>query len=188
MGVSRKIHPIQNGTEIQFRIDKRISDFLYKCFDQRYVSVLIFLGHFWYKMWFLKRKVKIWNTVLIIAETESVSWEDWWTYDGISGPSFWGLINPEWSLCNEGRKQSPVNVEPQKLLYDPTLEKVNIGQDKAHGQVINTGHGVSFFLDLGINDMVNITGGPLSYNYPIYEISLHFGLRDGHGSEHTIGE
>ena len=44
------------------------------------------------------------------------------------------------------------------------------------------------FLDLGINDMVNITGGPLSYNYPIYEISVHFGLRDEQGSEHTIGK
>ena len=34
--------------------------------------------------------------------------------------------------------------------------------------------------------MVNITGGPLSYNYPIYDISFHFGLRDEIGSEHTI--
>ena len=34
--------------------------------------------------------------------------------------------------------------------------------------------------------MVNITGGPLSYNYPIYDISFHFGLRDEVGSEHTI--
>ena len=34
--------------------------------------------------------------------------------------------------------------------------------------------------------MVNISGGPLSYNYPIYDISLHFGMRDDQGSEHTI--
>ena len=34
--------------------------------------------------------------------------------------------------------------------------------------------------------MVNISGGPLSYNYPIYDISLHFGLRDEIGSEHSI--
>ena len=32
----------------------------------------------------------------------AVNWLEWWTYDGISGPSFWGLINPEWSLCNQG--------------------------------------------------------------------------------------
>ena len=32
----------------------------------------------------------------------AVNWLEWWTYDGISGPSFWGLINPEWSMCNQG--------------------------------------------------------------------------------------
>ena len=33
----------------------------------------------------------------------AVNWLEWWTYDGISGPSFWGLINPEWALCNQVR-------------------------------------------------------------------------------------
>ena len=118
--------------------------------------------------------------------TDAVSWEDWWTYDGISGPSFWGLINPEWSLCNAGRMQSPINVDPKGLLYDHTLANINLGSDKTNGHVFNTGHGVSFLCDLGINEMVNISGGPLSYNYPIYDVSLHFGLRDDQGSEHTI--
>ena len=140
-----------------------------------------------FKIFEFNPKTKILFFFFFISDVQGVSWEDWWTYDGISGPSFWGLINPEWSLCNEGRKQSPVNVEPEKLLFDPTLEKINLGHEKAHGQIINTGHGVSFFLNLGINAMVNITGGPLSYNYPIYEISVHFGLRDEWGSEHTIG-
>jgi hypothetical protein len=70
------------------------------------------------------------NWLKCFLGTFAVSWEDWWTYDGISGPSFWGLINPDWSLCNEGRKQSPINIEPKNLLYDPTLEKILIGQEK----------------------------------------------------------
>lgn len=52
----------------------------------------------------------------------------------ILGPAFWGLINPEWSLCNKGRRQSPVNLEPQKLLFDPNLRVLHV--DK---------HRVSFF-------------------------------------------
>ena len=52
--------------------------------------------------------------------------------------------------------------------------------------MVNTGHGVSLVLNLGINNMVNISGGPVAYNYPIYTISIHFGLRDDVGSEHTI--
>jgi len=31
----------------------------------------------------------------------SGNWEEWWTYDGISGPAYWGLINPAWIMCNK---------------------------------------------------------------------------------------
>ena len=52
-----------------------------------------------------------WSLVSVVVVTlhpcmvSSVNWLEWWTYDGISGPSFWGLINPEWSLCNQGLRQ-----------------------------------------------------------------------------------
>ena len=29
------------------------------------------------------------------------NWNNWWTYDGISGPAYWGLINPAWTMCNK---------------------------------------------------------------------------------------
>ena len=34
--------------------------------------------------------------------------------------------------------------------------------------------------------VANITGGPLDYSYPMHSVSLHFGLRDKSGSEHTV--
>lgn len=46
------------------------------------------------------------------------------------GPAFWGLINPEWSLCNKGRRQSPVNLEPQRLLFDPNLRPFHIDKHR----------------------------------------------------------
>ena len=50
---------------------------------------------------------------------------DWrWTYDGISGPQYWGLINRDWALCERGRAQSPVNIDPTRLSYDSTLGQV----------------------------------------------------------------
>lgn len=48
----------------------------------------------------------------------------------LTGPAFWGLINPEWSLCNKGRRQSPVNLEPQRLLYDPNLRPLHIDKHR----------------------------------------------------------
>lgn len=50
-----------------------------------------------------------------------------------SGPAFWGLINPEWSLCNKGRRQSPVNLEPSKLLFDPNLRPLHIDKHRVRG-------------------------------------------------------
>ena len=44
----------------------------------------------------------------------SANWDAWWTYDGISGPSYWGVINPAWTLCNKGRFQSPININPRE--------------------------------------------------------------------------
>uniref|UniRef100_A0A1B0CPV0 Uncharacterized protein n=1 Tax=Lutzomyia longipalpis TaxID=7200 RepID=A0A1B0CPV0_LUTLO len=46
------------------------------------------------------------------------------------GPGFWGLINPQWNMCNKGRRQSPINVEPDKLLFDPYLRPLHIDKHK----------------------------------------------------------
>ena len=47
-----------------------------------------------------------------------------------AGPGFWGLINPQWPLCTKGRRQSPINVEPDKLLYDPYLRPLHLDKHK----------------------------------------------------------
>jgi hypothetical protein len=50
---------------------------------------------------------------------------------------FWGLINPQWSMCNKGRRQSPINVEPEKLLFDPYLRPLHIDKHKVSGLQIS---------------------------------------------------
>lgn len=52
------------------------------------------------------------------------------TYVNFTGPGFWGLINPQWSMCNKGRRQSPINIEPDKLLFDPWLRDVQFDKHK----------------------------------------------------------
>ncbi|XP_055298901.1 carbonic anhydrase-related protein 10 isoform X4 [Sitodiplosis mosellana] len=137
--------------------------------------------------------VAILHTLLQLQVTSAVSWEDWWTYDGISGPAFWGLINPEWSLCNKGRRQSPVNLEPQRLLFDPNLRPLHIDKHRITGVLINTGHSVLFRVDTNSTQIyddsrlaINITGGPLSYRYRFEEMHIHYGLHDQYGSEHSV--
>ncbi|KAL7640656.1 UNVERIFIED_CONTAM: hypothetical protein RMT77_008931 [Armadillidium vulgare] len=83
----------------------------------------------------------------------SWDWGKWWTYDGISGPQFWGLINPDWSLCTHGRRQSPINIDPSVLLYDPNLRRIHIDKNKVSGILNNTGH--SIILTLGSDGAEN---------------------------------
>ena len=45
------------------------------------------------------------------------------------GPDFWGRLNPKWSLCSRGRRQSPINIDPQLLLFDPNLVPLQIHGD-----------------------------------------------------------
>ncbi|KAH0999828.1 hypothetical protein HUJ04_013595, partial [Dendroctonus ponderosae] len=104
----------------------------------------------------------------------------------VSGPAFWGLINPEWSLCNKGRRQSPVNLEPSKLLFDPNLRQLHIDKHRVSGTMMNTGHSVIFTVYNDTHSHINVTGGPLSYRYQFQEIHIHYGLHDQFGSEHSI--
>lgn len=46
------------------------------------------------------------------------------------GPGYWGLMNPQWNMCSKGRRQSPINVEPDKLLFDPYLRHIHLDKHK----------------------------------------------------------
>ncbi|XP_064093694.1 carbonic anhydrase-related protein 10-like isoform X1 [Macrobrachium rosenbergii] len=113
------------------------------------------------------------------------NWEQWWTYEGISGPEFWGLINPDWRLCSKGRRQSPIDIDPGRLLYDPNLRQLHVDKHKVSATLENTGHSVVLSLDGGKTPL-NVTGGPLTYRYQLTEAHLRYGNGDHLGSEHTI--
>ncbi|KAK8744537.1 hypothetical protein OTU49_000855, partial [Cherax quadricarinatus] len=114
------------------------------------------------------------------------NWEMWWTYDGISGPEFWGVINPAWVMCSEGRRQSPINLDPRTLLHDPNLTPISLDKTQVQGMLVNTGHSLEWRVKSSAGPPVNLSGGPLSYTYAVSHLRLHFGERDLQGSEHTI--
>lgn len=124
--------------------------------------------------------------ITILSKGIEASWEEWWTYDGISGPGFWGLINPQWNLCTKGRRQSPINVEPDKLLFDPFLRHIHLDKHKVSGTLHNTGQSLVFRVDKDTKHHVNISGGPLAYRYQFEEFYIHYGTENHVGSEHRI--
>lgn len=113
------------------------------------------------------------------------NWENWWTYDGISGPAYWGLINPAWTMCNKGRRQSPVDIDPSLLTFDSSLTPLQVDKHMVSGKITNTGQTLVFRVEEG-QEPVNITGGPLAYKYQFQEMFFHWGEKGGAGSEHTV--
>ncbi|XP_037071230.1 carbonic anhydrase-related protein 10-like, partial [Pollicipes pollicipes] len=124
--------------------------------------------------------------LLRTAGVAGVVWDQWWTYDGISGMAYWGVFNPDWSMCHDGRRQSPINVEPESLLFDPHLRYVHIDKATVSGHLKNSGHGVVFNISQEHRGRVNITGASLSYSYQLEEAHIHFGMKNTDGSEHQI--
>ncbi|NMG73911.1 carbonic anhydrase [Aromatoleum diolicum] len=55
-----------------------------------------------------------------------------WSYDGETGPEHWGKLRPEWAVCAEGRRQSPidlrngiaVDLEAPRFDYRATLFRI----------------------------------------------------------------
>ncbi|KAG8195965.1 hypothetical protein JTE90_028939 [Oedothorax gibbosus] len=58
-----------------------------------------------------------------------------------SRPDFWGLLNPEWSLCTKGRRQSPVDLDPEQILFDPYLRPLNISSHRDNSSKENNKQG-----------------------------------------------
>lgn len=44
----------------------------------------------------------------------------------VLGPDFWGLVDKRWHMCSKGKIQSPINIDPSALLYDPNLREFHI--------------------------------------------------------------
>ncbi|VDM80937.1 unnamed protein product [Strongylus vulgaris] len=55
-------------------------------------------------------------------------------YPCVVGPDFWGLVNRDWRMCTAGQMQSPVNIDPAQLLFDPHLGRISI--DNAYVQLL----------------------------------------------------
>jgi hypothetical protein len=61
-----------------------------------------------------------------------------------SGTDFWGLLNPDWNLCNRGKRQSPINIDPATLLFDPDLGPIRVDESRVTGILENNGHSIIF--------------------------------------------
>ena len=95
-----------------------------------------------------------------------------WSYEGETGPEFWGSLDPDYAACSEGMEQSPVDVitdapvNPDDVAYAYSETTLNI---------VNNGHAIQVNVDEG-SSTAEVDGT----SYALEQLHFHS------PSEHTV--
>ena len=95
-----------------------------------------------------------------------------WDYSGQYGPSLWGEISSDYTVCTSGQRQSPISIEQS---FDTVLDAPKFDWRSAGWEVVNTGNLIALRAQDGGTTMLDGVG------YRLREISLH------RPSEHALG-
>ena len=69
-----------------------------------------------------------------------------WSYEGETGPANWGRINPEWSKCSTGNRQSPIDIRDGMKV---DLEQITFDYKPSSFNVTDNGHTVQVMVSGG---------------------------------------
>ncbi|GJX90125.1 alpha carbonic anhydrase 7-like protein [Tanacetum coccineum] len=74
--------------------------------------------------------------------SQEVEDEHEFTYDVNSpnGPHHWGEIHPEWSMCNQGDLQSPIDLTHKRVQTTSHLGRLDRDYKPANSTLVNRGH------------------------------------------------
>jgi carbonic anhydrase len=62
-----------------------------------------------------------------------------WSYSGKTGPQSWSELQPEFSTCATGQRQSPINIDDVYTLQGPA-EALQFNYQPSNAAVVNNGH------------------------------------------------
>ena len=87
-----------------------------------------------------------------------------WSYSGKSGPEKWGSLGPEYAQCDQGKRQSPINIEKTVLADLPPIE---LGYKPVPLNIIDNGHTIR--IDTENGGAIGVDGE----NYALVQIHFH---------------
>ncbi|OAF68833.1 60S ribosomal protein L35a [Intoshia linei] len=101
------------------------------------------------------------------------------------GPSIWGIANPEWKMCSNGKFQSPINIDLNRVVYDASLPNLNIKINIKDytSELYNNGRHIV----VNLNDYMTLERAS-NYNYASQSLTFFFGKDNDFGSQHSINQ
>jgi carbonic anhydrase len=118
-----------------------------------------------------------------------------WSYDADSGPAAWGRMDPAWSTCATGTRQSPIDLRDG---FKVELEPIAFDYRPTPFRVIDNGHTVQ--VNLGPGNFIEVMGRRFELlqfhfhrpseeriNGQGYELSAHLVHKDADGKLAVVG-
>ncbi len=94
-----------------------------------------------------------------------------WSYAGTTGPAFWGRVNPSYYLCDQGLRQSPIDLRWKK---PAAAKKVQIDYQPSLWSIKKTARGLELHIPNGNTLTLN------GEKFDLAEVHFH------HPSQHTL--
>jgi len=89
-----------------------------------------------------------------------------WSYSGATGPQSWSQLQPEFSTCAVGKRQSPINIDDTTTLQGPA-EALQFNYQPSNAVVVNNGHTIQ--VNLQGNNTLTVRGS----TYALLQFHFH---------------
>lgn len=90
-----------------------------------------------------------------------------WGYTGHEGPANWGDLSADYSLCKNGKSQSPIDITSSVTVQSKGLEKIGFDYSTGISSVTNNGHTIQVNFDEGSNIIVD------GIKFPLVQLHFH---------------
>ena len=60
-------------------------------------------------------------SVTLVSTTLEAQWRTRWDYEGAKGAEHWSELDPDYSVCNAGKEQSPIDIQNTEKADLPVL-------------------------------------------------------------------
>jgi len=87
-----------------------------------------------------------------------------WSYEGNTGPEFWGYLSPDFATCKDGNSQSPIDIVNA---VDGSLAKLKFDYEPTPLDILNNGHTLEVEYEAGSS--IDIGGN----NYRLLQFHFH---------------